>query len=657
MSIDAVGQTALLPGRPRPDRGATIPHHATDAEANASVAAMTPPPRRSRVVRVGLRLALGVTLALAAVLASHPWWLASWLGSYLSKTSGREVHFDSVRLGLTGTLAPEVVMNGVRIANAPWATDAGRPFAALGQVVFQFAWHRYEDRWLITRMILRDGEVQLVRQADGRRNWRLRDPEDRGPGHFWFQALEPHRIALRFSHEGADLDLRTRATDLAAAAPAAGGEALVNRIDFDGSWRGVAFKGSADTGPELTFFESARWFPARGHVQVAGARLEADGRAADLFRGLQIDARTRVSGNSLAAFRPFLGARHGEPRAFRVEGRLRTDAEAYALGDARAQVGATDLAGDVSWSRRGERRSVSARLSSDATDLADLLWLAGRGTPASAPPVPPAKEARAVAAAASPVAARDAFAGARELDADLAFHAKRFRAAAVPVLQSLKLKAKLEAGMLAVSDLDVGWGGGHSTGTIGLDLRQHPARAETQLETRAVRVEALFPASDEKHRITGALRGRAALKASGDDPQALRASVSGSVSATLTAGTIPSLLDAQMGLQGGKLVRTLLSGSEPLPLPCAAVSADLNAGIARIRSVVVESANTRTTGSGIVDLRNATIDLMLTPEPKRPGLFELQKSIRLSGPLQKPEKALVDRMEPLKATDCDAGKP
>ena len=97
----------------------------------------------------------------------------------------------------------------------------------------------------------------------------------------------------------------------------------------------------------------------------------------------------------------------------------------------------------------------------------------------------------------------------------------------MPLLQSLKLKARLDAGLLAVSDLDVGWGGGHSTGTVGLDLRQHPPRSEAQLETRGVRIEALFPASDEKQRITGVLRGRSVLKATGDDVEALRASLSG----------------------------------------------------------------------------------------------------------------------------------
>ena len=153
------------------------------------------------------------------------------------------------------------------------------------------------------------------------------------------------------------------------------------------------------------------------------------------------------------------------------------------------------------------------------------------------------------------------------------------------------------------------------------------------------------------------LRGRSVLKATGDDVEALRASLSGTVSATLSAGTIPSLLDAQMGLQVGKMVRSFISGSLALPLPCAAVHAELGGGQARIRSLVVDSANTRTTGSGVVDLRDGSIDMKLTPEPKRPGLFELQKSIHLSGRPPKLEKALIDRLEPLKATDCDAGKP
>ena len=160
---------------------------------------------------------------------------------------------------------------------------------------------------------------------------------------------------------------------------------------------------------------------------------------------------------------------------------------------------------------------------------------------------------------------RDAFASARDLDSEVSFDARRFHVAAVPALQSLKLKAVLADGALTVSNLDLGWAGGHSTGTVALDLRQHPALAEAAIETRGVRVEALFAGQDEKHRITGTVHSRLALKAAGDNPDALRASANGTLSASLAAGTIPSMLDALMGLEGGKVIRTLLSGTEALP--------------------------------------------------------------------------------------------
>ena len=593
-------------------------------------------------------IAIVAAVLVVAALVSQPWWLAPLLGAQLSKTSGREVHFDSVRVGLTPSLAPVVVMRGVRIANAPWA-DTSRPFAALEEAVFRFSWRRFEDRWVVTHMILRDGEVNLVLQADGLRNWRLHDPEDRGPGHYWFYALEPHRAILRFDNGGVDLHLHTSASDMAAEVSAATpDETLVNRIDFDGAFRELAFKGSIATGPVLTFLETDRWFPVRGQAEIAGARLEVDGRAADIFRATQIDAQVRLNGKSLAALRPFVGERYAEARAFRAEGHLHSGAGHYALSGANARIGASDLSGDLAWSGKGERRAVSAELRSDSTDLADLLWVAGRGVPAAG------KAASAVAVASARVRDRDAFASARDLDADVSFDARRFHVAAVPALQSLKLKAVLADGALAVSNLDVGWAGGHSTGTLALDLRQHPALAEAAIETRGVHVESLFAGQDEKHRITGTVHSRLTLKATGDNLDALRASATGTVSASLAAGTIPSMLDALIGLEGGKVMRTLLSGTEALPLPCAAVAADVSQGRARIRSLVVDSANTRTTGRGTIDLHDNTIELIVTPEPKRPGLFELHKSIRLSGPLTKPARSLVDRIEQSADPACTA---
>jgi hypothetical protein len=611
------------------------------------------PARRRRLALRGLAI---LALSLVVGLLSHPWWLAPLLASQLRASAGRDVRFESVRIGLTTSLAPKVSLFGVRIANAPWA-DATRPFAALDEATFEFAWRRVEGRWLVTRTILRGGEVNLARQADGLRNWRLRDPQDRGPGHYWFVAFEPHDATLRLDHAGIDLRLRTHAAEAPADArqPVGGGTAaalpIVNRIDFDGVFRGVAFRGLADAGPRLTFIFSNEWFGLRGHAETDGARLDLDGRATDLFRGLQADARMTLAGRSLAALRPVLGDRYPDTRDFAVAGVFRAEPERFVLEQARGLVGSTDLAGDLAVSRAAERRRIHAALRSDATELDDLLWLAGRGAPRKA-------KAAVEAAAAEPAGSRERspFAGARELDADLAFEARRFHVAAFRHLQSLKFKATLADSALAVSDLDVGWAGGHSTGTLGLDLRRDPAAAQARLETRGIRAETLLGAQDAKRRITGLLNGRLSLDAVGDTVEALRDSARGSVAIGLRDGTLPSLLDAQIGLEAGKLVRTLLSGNEAMALPCAAATIELAGRRAQIRSLVIDTANTRTTGAGSLDLQSKAIDLVLTPEPKRPGL-DLSRSIRLSGRLPKPDRALVDRVEPRSGAGCERAPP
>ena len=63
--------------------------------------------------------------------------------------------------------------------------------------------------------------------------------------------------------------------------------------------------------------------------------------------------------------------------------------------------------------------------------------------------------------------------------------------------------------------------------------------------------------------------------------------------------------------------------------------------------------------SGTIDLGRETLDLVLTPEAKQPGLFVLSRSIHLHGPLRQPARELVARGEPSPepARGCPAARP
>jgi hypothetical protein len=331
---------------------------------------------------------------------------------------------------------------------------------------------------------------------------------------------------------------------------------------------------------------------------------------------------------------------------------------------------------------RGEARDrVHVRLTSESTDLADLRALVGRR---------PAPVVERVAAAASgsarttssrpklrsapasaPIPSMSASAPSgdgvgpsdspppRPLDSELSFAARRLHGESMPWLKSGQVEATWVDGRLTVSRFEVGVGEGRATGKAHVDTTSKPMRADAEVDASAIRIEAFLPAKAARSLLSGTLHGHAALKASGDSAAALLGSASGTVSATVSGGTISSLLDARMGLQVGRVARSMFLGAEPIAMRCAAAVLDVERGAARIRSLVVDSERTRTTGSGTIDVGRDALDVVLTPEAKQPGLFTLDRSIRLSGPLREPRHALVARVAPTSAPvrSCPSDRP
>jgi len=483
------------------------------------------------------------------------------------------------------------------------------------------------------------------------RNWRLTNPDYRGPGRYKVMALQADRASVRFRHEGADLDLRARASPIEAVSADAK-SALLTRVEIEGEWRRLPFKVSAATGPSLTFLETGRTFPLRGFIAAAGARLDVDGELGDIAREPIAVARVALAAPSLAPFAAFIESPRHDPRAVHIAGAAKAGGGSYDLVVSEARIGATDLAGEIGWKHGEQRSAVRAYLKSDSADLADLRWLTALRTVAARAVAP-----AAIASAASAPGSGPEF--GRRIDADLSLAARRLRASALPWLQSAQVEAKLVDGQLSVPRFDIGLAQGHAAGSASVNMRARPLHADVDLSLRGVRVEPLLHEAPAKVRLGGALQGRALLKASGESAEALRDSVSGSLSLSLVNGTISSLLDAEIGLQGGRIVRSLLSGAEPMAIHCAVAALDLSGGSGRIRTLVVDTERTRTVGRGTIDLGRETIDIVLTPEAKQPGLFVLERSIHVHGPLRQPARALIPRAEPAGETarGCPAARP
>ena len=587
------------------------------------------------------RAAAALALLLVLALLLQPWWLAPLASHLLSSSARRPVHVDSMWFTLSRTLAPVAQFRGIRIDNAAWA-DKRRPFAVLAAATAVFSWRSLDERRpVIALLVLSDGEVDLERRADGLRNWRLGQPEDRGPGRYKVLAIRGEDATVRFLHEGLELDFEAKARpdrDAAVGAGNGAGEPMPTRLDVSGTWRGAPFVVAAKTGEVLTFVETGTMFRVRGHLASGGARLDLDGHLGDIVRDPRVDAHVVLDLPSLVPLAAVLGAHRREAKAIAVEGDLKGEPGRYALSAAKGHVGATDLAGELSWARGDDRDLVRARLKSESAHLADLRSLAGPRAPKAIAPGAASASAPASAAAATPPSPP-----ARPLDAELSYAARRLHVDGMPWLRGAALDASFVDGRLAVSRFDVGIGSGHAVGKASVDTRARPTRGDLEADVSAIRIEPFLPAKAAKSLLSGTLHGRAVLKASGDSGDALLASAAGTVSAFVTGGTISSLLDADMGLQGGRIVRSALAGAEPIAVRCATAIVDVDHGAGRIRALAIDTERTRTTGSGTVDLARQSVDVVLTPQAKQAGLFILDRSIRLHGALREPKHELVPR--------------
>jgi uncharacterized protein involved in outer membrane biogenesis len=586
----------------------------------------------ARLLKVALGLVLLLAVLLALLVTLFDWnWARPAITRYLSHTSRRSVQIDDLYVHFSPTLAPTIRLRGVRVQNAAWADP--RPMARVGEVsfIFESLGTLFDDQSLVALLVLKDADVDLERQADGLRNWRLRDPEYRGPGKYLIKRVEATNSRLRVVHRGLDLDVTMNAS-------AAAGE-LPNRIRFAGNYADSPFSGDLVTSPVFSLQLTQETFPLRGFADSQATHFEMDGRMADFLKIGAIDAQIRINGPSLAKLHPFLRGRPPASRPYRAQGHLSVDQSTFGFDRFHARLGETDLAGDISLSRAG-RRVWHANLRSEQAQMADLTSLSFNPDPLNpngqAVPTPPAGPDSGRVLPAKRLATERL----QYDDADVKLEIRRLNSPAFPALQSLRASVALHGGVLKLAPFDLGIAGGHVAGELRLDGNQHPAMSSASLDLRDLQLGQLIAKLRSAGGTSAPLAGQVRLQGRGDSIAGMLGSVTGSAALNMAPGRISNLLDAMLGLNGGKVVWLKLTGDRDIALNCASTVVDFKNGIGKSREFILDTAQTRASGSASIDLRNEHFDLLLTPQAKQARLFALGSAIHAYGSFQHAEYAI-----------------
>lgn len=559
-------------------------------------------------------------------------WLRPLVQHHVQARSQRHVHFDELQFGLSRDLQPTARFRGLHIDNAPWADR--RPMVVAGEVRFTFAWQSLAGKHIIVkRLELVDAQVDLERRADGLRNWRLMQPDDRGPGKIRVQTLDARRSSLRFVHGEHDLEIDSSIAALGAPVTIPGHEGLplTKRLAIRGTRGGQRFDATLQVSDVLSFLDSDMPFAVRGDVSSLRARLHVEGRVADLVELDDVDARVALSGASLAELNPLLKAALPASRPFSIESQVRKAGSRTAFGKVVATLGRSDATGELTHVRADDaaQRVVDARLDSKSIDFSDLpLTLSqGDGGPVDVDVL-------------------------KRVDVKLAWTVEHLKAPWPLRARRARLKGALAGGVLKVESLRLDTAGGAVAMAGTFDVNRTPPRAALKADLDGIHVDQLLPAQAEDNRVAGTIGAHAELQANGASRRALLQSLTGTITAATSHASMSSRLDARLALNGGRLLRTMLEGPEQTPVRCAELELRMREGVGRVERLVVETDRLRLIGSGRIDLLQQSMALTLTPQRKQAALLALQRSIRVAGPLGDTRVTLDAANLPRAAASC-----
>jgi uncharacterized protein involved in outer membrane biogenesis len=573
---------------------------------------MSPPPRPLAAVLA----ALGV-VAVLSLLAADWNWARPAVVRYLEHKSGREVQVDDLQIRLDANWQPVVRLRGLRVANAPWAAG-DRPFIVAREARFTFDWATLlSDLRVMREMHLVDADVDLQRQADGLRNWRLTRPDDRGRGRMRIQRLQAERSHITFTHRGLGLTLDARSSPLAQAEGP-----YTQRIHFRGRHGSADWAGHADTGPVLSMVDTGERFALRGEARSGDTTLALQGEMADLMRVSALDAQVQLQGETLAQLQPFLP--HGtwpSSRPYRFDGRLVREGTAWAAHAATLRLGRSDLAGEARYTparaQRNGRASLQATLTSERLRLEDLpsrhhvsaTSVTNAASTVTTPAAKPRSPSHVLPQRELPLEAL------RRVDGRIALQVAELDVPRWPAALQVHATATLDQGKATVELQQGQLGGGRWQGRFALDARTGAPEAALQLQARGVKLPQLWPQLTRQAEVQWpTVNGELKLTTLGPTLASWWRGLDGRLDFTFAGGSLPKKVDARLGLHAGRLLSALVTGDQPVPIRCGAVSLVFAGGVGRTREMVLETERTQVHGMGSVHLADESWALVLTPQ-------------------------------------------
>ena len=559
----------------------------------------------------GVVLVLFVALALFFTFGLNT--LRDPIANAVTKATGRELVIGDLK-AVWSWLHPRIRVEGVTFANADWGQeeyllDADAIEASISVLPL------FTGRIVLPEVHLEGAHVALERDAEGRRNWILKDEEDKKEkSRFFIKLLTVDDSRLIW--DDATTDTRVEA-DLAS------DEAGV-KFDAEGRWKGMDMKAAGHAGHVLSLRDQSTPFPLKGDITIGRTSAKLEGTITGLvgFKGIDLNFAP-LSGKSMDELYEIIGLAFPATSPYSVSGRLyRTDG-VWLFENFSGKVGESDLAGSIRVQTAPDKRPLmQGEINAKVLNLADLGALVGTGQPTKSgvlPDMPFAPERW------------------NSVDADVRINAGTIKRPEQLPIDRFNARIRMDERVLQLDPLAFGIAGGRLEGTVTMDGNYSPLRGDVKMRVRGLQLAKLFPTVKQAQGSMGALNGVIELAGTGDSVGKLLGSSNGKIGVYMDEGKISQFLMELVALDLWDAVRVKLRGDKEIDIRCVIADFGVKGGIMNANALVFDTAVVNVQGGGNINLKTEAMDLTLKPEPKDRSIASLRSPLYIRGTFSEPD--------------------
>lgn len=603
-------------------------------------------------------IVLGLILILVAAIALFDWnSLRPFVANRITAATGRPAHIDGDLQVHVWSWNPTAQVNGIRLENPSWA-DRKLMFAAKRITISVSVAHLLRGQIVLPQVDVQDPEVNLERDAKGRASWALgskagNPSKDKTPAKV--PTIQRLVIDNGKLHVVDQIRKLTFSGSLVAAEQAGKQDESAFKLHCTGTLNDKPFTLQANGGPLLNL-EPHKPYSFDSHLTASDIDLQTHVTVPKPFDLRTLDVKFDVSGNDLADVFYLTGLALPNTPKYRLGATVHLSGTKFDIADLKGRLGTSDLSGSGEVQIAGARPKLTAKLTSENLNIADLAPTLGQNAPqASSLAASPTagKPAKARKQAPPPPMPADADGSSlnqghllpdadlqvdrvRGMDADVTYTAAAVTAPKVP-MKLVHLHLVLDAGVLTIDPLSFVLDQGKFAGKVRIDARQDIPDTAIDMHIEDVNLSQFKSAAMKQAPLDGTLVGRFEFHGSGASLHKFAASSNGAVSVVIPHGQINEAIAELTGINVVSGLGLLLAKDQKqADIRCGIVDFKDQNGRLNTTTVYVDTSTVLITGRGNIDLNSEDLDIALQGDPKKFRFGRVRTPIELHGTLLHP---------------------